>query len=198
MSWFYRRSAYTFKAMDEPSTIPDEVKCLNPNVASMLQNIQPSIADNGLRLYPCEVQTDDGVTHRRVYVVNAKEYIRYWCEWPWIDTHKMWLPAERIQTLKSSRDRLPVSFANTLYAAGESGMGYCAFSVELHDRRQLYYITGNAVDFLCWPSDVGPEDVISVHPHVRRPARWWTSFKREEGADYMWCPYRPSREGKDF
>jgi hypothetical protein len=62
---------------------------------------------------------------------------------------------------------LPARFANILYEAGESGMGYCAFSVELRDHRRLYFVTGNAVDFLNWPEGVLPDDVIGVTPHDR-------------------------------
>ena len=177
--------------MNKQDKIPDEVKSLSVVAARMLQGVQPTISEHGLRLYPCEVETDDGVTHPRVYVVEAQAYIREWGIWPWMDRGKGWLPAERIRLLRSSPERLPATFASTLLTAGESGMGYCAFSVELRDYRRLYFVTGNAVDFLCWPGNARPEDVISVRPHDRCPEhRTRAPFSHESSASYLWSPYR--------
>jgi len=177
--------------MSDRSSIPEEVRGLSVVAARMLQGVQPTVSEYGLRLYPCEVETDDGVIHPRVYVVEAHAYIREWGIWPWMDRGKDWIPAERIRSLRSSPERLPAAFASTLVAAGESGMGYCTFSVELRDRRRLYFVTGNAVDFPSWPSDVRPDDVVSVRPHDRcAEHRTRKPFRHESGASYSWSPYR--------
>lgn len=177
--------------MEDRSQIPEEVKSLRAVAARMLQGVQPTVSESGLRLYPCAVETDDGVMHPRVYIVEAQAYIREWGVWPWMDRGKDWIPAERIRSLRSSPERLPLIFVSTLLAAGESGMGYSAFSVELRDRRRLYFVTGNAVDFLSWPSDARPDDVVSVTPHDRCPEhRTSAPFSHQSGASYAWSPYR--------
>lgn len=170
--------------------IPEIVKSLSDDVRRMLRAVEPSI-DGELRYYPCEVETEDGVMHPRVYVVEAGSYIRWWGVWPWDDRGKSWLPAEQIRSLRSSSDRLPAKFANVLYEAGESGMGYCRFSVELRDHRSIYFVAGGAVDFLSWPDGVGPDDVISVKPHDRFSGHLNRApYPYESGADYIWSPFR--------
>ncbi|HYF14671.1 MAG TPA: hypothetical protein VD971_06325 [Phycisphaerales bacterium] len=177
--------------MTERVTIPCEVGALCSNIAEMLRGVEPSVSNYGSRLYPCEVITDDGVFHPRVYVVKASSYIREWGVWPWSDQGKRWVRAESICSLHSSKLRLPVRFANTLNAAGESGMGYCAFSVELRNGSRLYFVTGNAVDFPNWPPGVSPTDVIAVRAHDRSPAHGVRPpFSHESSAEYEWSPFR--------
>ena len=179
--------------MSQDSPIPDQVKPLDAAVARMLSDVEPTVSGYGLRLYPCEVVTDDGATYSRVYVVEARAYIREWGVWPWDDRGKSWIPAEQIRSLGSSPLRLPVKFAQLVLDAGESGMGYCAFSVTLRDRRRLYFVTGNAVDFPNWPPDVRPDDVVAVKPHDRYPAhRDRPPLSCESDADYAWSPFRPT------
>ena len=52
-------------------------------------------------------------------------------------------------------------------------MGYTVFTVVFKTaipflRRRKTYLTGNAVDFIEYPLGAGPEDVVSVLPHVGR------------------------------
>jgi len=82
----------------------------------------------------------------------------------------VWIPAERICRVRSSPDRLPARLANELYAAGESGMGYHAFSVQLRDGRRLHFVSGNAVDFPAWPEGVTGADAVTVKRHDRHPS----------------------------
>ena len=156
----------------------------------MLLSVEPSGDSTGLCQYPCEVITDDGVCHRRVYLVEASLYIRTWGIWPWLDSGKAWLPAERITFLRSSPDRLAPKFANVILAAGESGMGYCAFSVGLRDGSKRHFVTGNAVDFPNWPADVTPSDVVAVSVHDRdRDHQFRRPYTHELSAEYLWSPF---------
>ncbi|RIK81529.1 MAG: hypothetical protein DCC68_08355 [Planctomycetota bacterium] len=166
--------------------IPEMVKPLDEGVADQLGDIEPSISAYGLRLFPCEAVLDDGSVESRVYVVEARGYLAEWGVWPWQDLGKRWIPAERIRSVRSSPLRLAAQFANELNAAGESGMGYCIFSVELRDGRRIFFLMGNAVDFPSWPKDVCPDDVVSVRAHDRHP-------DYAPGADYAWCPIRSAR-----
>lgn len=163
--------------------IPEEVRPLRADLAAALSQIEPSVSTSGHRIYPCAVTTDDGVVHLRVFVVEALSYIREWGVWPWMDSGKRWVRAESIRSLQSSPVRLAARFANVLNAAGETGMGYVAFSVELHGGRRLHFVTGNAVDFPAWPAGVQPSEVIAVRPHDR-------SATYHETAKYAWAPYR--------
>lgn len=171
--------------------IPEQVRCLKPEAEKMLRGVKPSNSGYGLLMYPCEVQLDRGAWLDRVYVVDAQQYIKVWGIWPWRDGGKNWIPAERISAIRTSPQRLPPEFANEIYSAGESGMGYCAFSVELKDGRRLYFVTGNAVDFPSWPAGVRPTDVCRIVPHDRMPEhRFRMPTEHESVAHYSWSPFR--------
>lgn len=171
--------------------IPEQVRALSREATDALRRIEPTITEMKNRLYPCEVVTDDGVVHPRVYVMDANAYLKEWGVWPWAEKGKDWVPAERITSLRSSPHRLPPRFANVIMAAGESGMGYCAFVVELRDGRWFHYAMGNAVDFPLWPEGVVAEDVVAVHPHARFPEHRDRAPRADESsARFAWCPFR--------
>lgn len=167
--------------------LPEHIKPLNALLAPMLQSVEPSVSAGGCTLYPCEVTTDDGTNYSRVYIVEATSYKREWGVWPWEDRGKGWIPLERIVSLRSSPLRLPARFANILNAAGESGMGYCAYSVRLRSGDKLHFVTGNAVDFPQWPDGISPDDVESVVPHDRGMGQAGAPLS---GANYYWSLYR--------
>lgn len=173
--------------------LPAQLKSLSPAVLSDLCDIEPSVSATGLHLFPCDFEFYDGTTCARVYIVDATEYIREWGVWPWQDCGKQWIPAELIRSACSSYERLTAKFANKVYAAGETGMGYCAYSVDVRDGRRFYFVSGNAVDFPCWPAGVTPADVVTVNPHDRDPEHRSRSLRSSEmSAHYHWSPFRPS------
>ena len=171
--------------------LPSEVKALRRAVARELGTITPSVTEYGLNLFPCQATLEDGSVHSRVYVVEAAAYIREWGVWPWDDCEKTWLPAEQIVSVVSSPLRLPAKFANAVYAEGESGMGYFAFSVDFAVGPRRYYVTGNAVDFPSWWVGVDPADIVGVNPHDRDPDHHHRSpTASESSAEYAWSPFR--------
>jgi hypothetical protein len=89
-----------------------------------------------------------------------------------------------VRSLKSSPSRLPAKFANQIYDAGESGMGYTIFTVEFEDGSRQAYSAGNAVDFVQYPSGQTESSVVGVVPHIGRGE---PSMKSAPG--YFWCLY---------
>jgi hypothetical protein len=51
---------------------------------------------------------------------------------------------ENVASLAASPSRLPVRFANQLYEAGDSGMGFLIFTLTFSDGSEQAFITGNA------------------------------------------------------
>jgi hypothetical protein len=176
--------------MSDEKPIPEWIGSLRPEVAKQLAMVQPSF-HNGTRLYPCEVVTDDGTVHPRVYVMEARSLLKYWGGWPWEQGFGNLLRAETIRSLRSSPARLHAELASRLYDAGESGMAYYAFGAELLDGSRLHYVTAGTGDFPCWGPDVEPTDAVEVLPHERNP-EWETRSpnEHESGSDYMWAPFR--------
>ena len=106
---------------------------------------------------------------------------------PFVD-NGTWMPASPDAVFKDIREsgsRLPPDIADQLYEAGESGMGYCIFTIVFDDGSRQAYATGNAVDFIDYPTNRGPQNVTAVLPHKGRE----DPVRREGGANFLWCLY---------
>ncbi len=162
---------------------------ITPELRAQLMAVVPS-GCNGEDMRPCQVTLVDGRVVDRVYVMEQGMYITWWGVWPEDDRGKQSLPIDQVTRIEESPSRLPVAIANTLYEAGESGMGYCIFTLVLRNGHRLPYVTGNAVDFVDLPPGVRPADVVRVLPHVGR--KHFTSHRmppHSQGAAYFWCLY---------
>lgn len=152
-----------------------------------LSSIVPS-RDGDIEYYPCDVRLHDGRMVERVYVVSEIPYINHWGVYPENDPAKRSISITDVAFLVESPSRLPPQFANELYRAGESGMGYSVFTVVFSQRfgigrKRQSYVTGNAVDFIEYPSGMGPDNVKAVLPHAGRDA------SPRNGLKYSWCLY---------
>lgn len=157
---------------------------LSPELKAQLDRVVPSV-DGDLEYFPCCVRTKDGRELDRVYVVSARQYIAKWGVWPDQDPHKFEIRLEDVAEIRESPTRLPPRFANELYRAGESGMGYIVFTVTFRDGTSEAYVGGNAIDFISLPRDRTPRDIVSVTPHAGRE-------RAVAGNEpYYWCLYGP-------
>jgi hypothetical protein len=148
-----------------------------------LRAIEPS-RDGSLEYRPCIVTLTDGRDIDCVYVVPFDDYIKVWGVTPEQDESKRGLRIEEIASIRESPSRLPAKLANQIYAAGESGMGYCTFTLEFRDGVAQRYTTGNAVDFVPLPEGKHAKDIAKVVPHTTPWRREdWTTFP------YHWCLY---------
>jgi hypothetical protein len=173
---------------------------ISEELAEQLRAVEPSLDTGGgiggyhLRYYPCRVAMKDGELLDRVYLTEAEPWLDIWGIDPDDDPGKASVKIEDIRHIEASPHRLPAGLANKLYDAGESGMGYCVFTVVLRDGRQLPYVTGNAVDFPSLPKGVTSSDVADVLPHTA-DGRFRDRDARadETTAPYHWCLFRPRR-----
>jgi len=146
-----------------------------------LLNVEPSL-DQGLEYRPCLVTLDDATERDFVYVCAAGPWFDHWGVDPEDDSGKRSVPIDCVVKIRESPSRLPALLANTMYRAGESAMGGCFFKLVLADGRTLAFETGNAVDFLDWPSGVEPKDFVDLVPHAGRLEQEHISE-----APYAWC-----------
>jgi hypothetical protein len=159
---------------------------LPSRLKTQLEAITPSV-DGELKYHPSLVRLNDGTEVDRVYVVSEAEYIGQWLLYPDQDAGKVEVRIEDVASLKESPSRLPARFANELYKAGESGMGYTVFTVVFSKRLGFFpsrrdFVSGNAIDFIDYPPGRGAGDVVGVLPHVgRRDAGY------RPGPRYSWC-----------
>jgi len=145
-----------------------------------LQQITPSRA-GGLSYYPCLVELKDGSSNERVYVIPAADYLKVWGVYPEEERGKRTILMADVVDLRESPVRLPPVFADELYAAGESGMGYCTFRVRYRNGTVRSYVTGGAVDFIPFPTGLGAADVSGVEPNQGR------GDTAMSGSPYAWC-----------
>jgi hypothetical protein len=144
----------------------------------------PAVGDFGLEYPPCDVRLKDGRRVSRVYVVPEDPYIKIWGVWPEDDKGKLSVLIDDVVEIRESADRLPASMAAKLYAAGESGMGYCVFTVLFNDGACLPFASGGAVDFIEYPPGKGPANVVDVIPHEGRDE---PDLRR--APEFHWCLY---------
>jgi hypothetical protein len=160
---------------------------LRPALSESLQNdlakITPS-TDGRVEYFPCSVSLNDGQVLDRVYLVEQYQYIRAWGIYP---EPSRTLSVDDIVHAIDSPSRLPPKFADELYAAGESGMGYSIFLIVFADGSSRAYSTGGAVDFIEYPEGKNKENVLRVSPHVGRdskpfpaPNYYWALYSNEE------------------
>jgi hypothetical protein len=138
-------------------------KVLSANLVAQLELV-PKSHDRSLEYAPCLVRLRSGEVLPRVYIVEASAFSALWGD----DPKRNFLDVAEIASIEDSPFRLPRDLADVVYEAGESGMGYCIFTVQLRDGRTLPFVTGNAADFTDWPPDVDPRDAVAVEPHVGR------------------------------
>lgn len=169
-----------------------EYSKLSPHLKKQLDAIAPSIEPFvGLAYYPCLVTLHDGTSLDRVYLVSQAPWIKLWGVYPRSDSSKPEVLVSDLLSVVESPSRSPATFAADLYKAGESGMGHTVFTVVFKTRipflqRRKTYLTGNAVDFIAYPLGKGPQDVVSVLPHVGRRS---ASLARRVQPKYYWCLY---------
>ena len=151
---------------------------LNANLRRQLANIASA---DGVA-FPSSVKLKDGTLRERVYLASAAEWFVQWGVWPEDDPGKRSIDIRDVVSISDSQVRLPARFAAELYAAGESGMGYCIFTVMFDDGSRQAYATGNAVDFVDYPQGQSPATVAKVLPHVGRG-----DPSLRNGPEYHWC-----------
>jgi hypothetical protein len=147
---------------------------------------------NDCNYFPCAVTLRDGSRLECVYLVEQYRYIRPWGVYPGDDSAKSEIGVDEILSIEESRSRLPARFANQLYAAGESGMGYVAFTIVFSDGSKQAYVTGNAVDFVDYPDGKTAQDVVKVLPHRGR------DDSPRYGKKYLWCLYSDEETERSF
>jgi hypothetical protein len=136
-------------------------------IADKLRRIQPSGEGSEPRYFPCSVTLKSGANVECVYLCEAISWFALWGVWPEDARGKRSINVEDIADLQESVFRLPARFANRIYRAGESGMGYTIFVVEFGDGTHAAYGTGNAVDFITYP----PGQSAATVKHLSRRGR---------------------------
>jgi hypothetical protein len=153
-------------------------------IAVALERISPS-SDKDVLYYPCSVRMKDGIEFPHVYFVEARSWLFAWAPMPDRDLGENHLDVQQVAEVRECSDRLPPAFANRLYEAGESGMGYTIFTLCFSDGTRAAYSSGNALDFVVYPEGKSAADVVGVLPHEGRedpnlrlaPVHRWCIFE---------------------
>lgn len=176
-AWRYRR---------RQTRLANRFPVIGPRLLTQLRDVLPSI-DGEVEYRPCRVQlAESGEWRDRVYLVEAHSYVRLWG----LDHGggREYVPIRSVLRIENSPTRLSPALANKLYAAGESGMGYCVFTLVARNGQRIPCLTGGAVDWVQLPDGLVPGDVVDVIPHEGRdePTHAGT-------APYAWSLYRLGR-----
>lgn len=148
-----------------------------------LRAIPPS-GDDYLEYRPASLQLKDGTFVDRAYVIPIGTYLRWWGpDWE----GRSYILMRDVSRITEYPSRLPQRFSNKLYAAGQSGMGYCIFTIDFTDGTSCIFVTGNAVDFLDYPSGKSGNDIVDVKTHVGRSETQAGNYRG--GAAYKWVVF---------
>jgi hypothetical protein len=156
---------------------------LPAHVRNALLEIEPS-RDGKMAYFPCRAILADGRAVDTVYIVPEMAYLRHWGIYPEDDKGKNCIWIEDVAEVEESAARLPARYANEVYSWDESGMGYNRFTVVFADGSRHSCISGNAVDFICYPKGKGPGDVIAIARQEEKKER-----SLVKGPRYYWCLY---------
>jgi hypothetical protein len=151
-----------------------------------LARVEPSVAERGVRLYPCSAQLKNGTVLSCLYLLGQADFLRLTgFQRPDDAGERLWISPEDLVSIQESPMRLPAKFANQLYEAGESGMGYKFFTVVFSWWCRREYLQSR-VDFIRYPPGTGPSKVKSVLPHTgRRDAK----VERIPEPVFYWCVF---------
>jgi hypothetical protein len=166
-----------YSSIGEPRKYPP----LPDAIVRGLSSVAP-VRFGELLQYPCQVTLHDGSIHDHVYLCDASEWIKIWGVWPDQDRGKREITIDQVVAVAGSPSRLPPDIANTIYQAGESGMGYSIFTLVFRDGSRQAYGSGNAVDFIEYPTGLKATDIVDVIPHEGRENR-----SRKTPPEYYWC-----------
>ena len=108
-----------------------------------IQKILPSGDGRQESYRPARVVLRDGKQLDYVCMIEASSYIQTWGVWPEDDSGKEQVSFDDIVSIEESSSRLPPAIANKLYKAGESGMGYCIFTLVFDDGTEQVCTSGN-------------------------------------------------------
>lgn len=156
----------------------DRYPILSENLRTKLARITPTQSI----YFPAMVTLRSGERRDAVYLSPALEWFEQWGVWPDEDAGKSDLPLDEVVDLEESPSRLPPRFAQTLYAAGESGMGYVIFQLHFRDGSSASFGLGGAIDFPDLPPGKTPGDIVGVTPHAGRGDPLMRG-----GREYAWC-----------
>ena len=160
-------------------------------LSEKLSNITPSQSGRML-YYPCQVTLSDDTKLDRVYVAEEQLYFKHWGVYPEDDRGKLDVSIAQVKYLRESPYRLPAELANKMYKHGESGMGYCIFTLIMRNGDRLPFLSGNAVDFVELPFTYLYKDIIDLLPGVGREKLQdekgnWLYPPHTSGDRYAWC-----------
>lgn len=157
------------------------------NVASKLltaafRRIEPSFGYGEEMLRPCTLVLRDGSTVVRA--LCSEDARGFHTDW--------WIHPDDVVEVRECPYRMPAVLATKLYRAGESGMGYQLFTLDLHSGENFVFVTGTIVDFPDLPEGITCRDILDVHPHEGRERTFRETYR--SSASFKECFYVASND----
>ena len=163
---------------------------ITPELLKQLKNIIPS-NNRTIAYYPSQIKLRNGDIIDRVYIIDFKDYMKLKNNILPEDDNA--IDIKNVINIQESPLRLPVQLANKMYKAGESGMGYCIFTLVLKGGKTLPYMMGNMIDFPNLPKEILPLFITDIIPHIGRECfSEKTDDPYKKSAKYYWCIFKDS------
>lgn len=153
----------------------------------MLMRIPPS-KHRDAEFRPAQLRLRDATVVRCAYVMTADTFRAHFgtnADGP------DFIAIDEVEAIKECPHRLPAEFATRIHNEGETGMGYCLFTVKYSDGTKTVFNTSSTgLDFVDYPPGKSPADVVDVIPHSGSIA---DIFGRSRGGlEFKWLIFQPS------
>jgi hypothetical protein len=156
---------------------------IRPQLRHQLKKIEPSHNLN-LEYFPGMVTLANGQKIDCVYIVDEKQYLKYWGPLPDAEIEKDVISIKDVVKIEESPYRLPAVIANQIYQAGQAENKYHRFTLIFNDLvHQKYYVGSDAIDFIALPAGKTYSDIHKVVFDLQPGENYMG------GLPYYWCFY---------
>lgn len=137
---------------------------------------------------PAEVLLDDNTSIDRVIFYGYNALHREFGN----QRQEPLIALERVRDVKPSRSQLAPRFVQMVVPHSEVWGIYC-FTLIMDDSKEVYYETGEPVDFLSFPPGYGPTNVVGVRTGRVEFVTFSQARSIWHGSEFSWCLYTESK-----
>lgn len=126
----------------------------------MLAQIPPS-KHRETEYRPAQLRLRDGSVVPCAYVMPEDYFLGR------VPSGPDFISIDAVEAIEECRHRLPAEIATRVHNAGETGMGYCLFTIKFSDgSKAVFNVSSTGLDFVDYPAGKSQADVVDVIPHA--------------------------------
>lgn len=162
-------------------------KKIPPVLHEMLIRIPPS-KHRDTEFRPAQLRLRDATIVPCAYVMPADHFL---ARCGTTTDGPDFIAIDDVEAIEECPYRLPADIATRVHNEGETGMGYCLFTVKYSDgTKTVFNAFSTGLDFVDYPPGKSPADVVDVIPHSGSIADIFG--RSRSGRNFKWVIFQPS------